>query len=437
MLDAGKRERPGDAPGTGRERVKTPRVVIVGAGFAGLWAAKGLAGRDVDVLLIDRNNYHTFVPLLYQVAAGELEAQQIAYPVRTILRRKPNVRFVMAEVVDVDLERKCVITREDRVPYDYLILAGGSVTNYFGIESVAQRAWTMKDLSEAVALRSQVLHLFERAARENDPIRRRSLLTFVVVGGGPTGVEFAATLAELVWNVLVKDFPELSFDEARVILLEAMPTLLPGFDPSLSEYARRVLEQKGVEVRLQTMVTGATDREVLLKEGPPIAAETLIWTAGVKANELAERLDAPKGRGGRLVVTPELHLQEHPEVYVAGDMAYLESEPGRPIPQVAPAAIQQGTHAAKNIVRAIAGEPLEPFCYRDPGTMVTIGRNTGVAHVFGRTVRGFLAWVAWLVVHLVKLIGFRNRLFVLANWAWNYIFFERAVRLIIKHRDDR
>jgi len=414
-----------------------PRAVIVGAGFAGLWAAKALAGAEIDVLLLDRNNYHTFVPLLYQVAAGELEAEQIAYPVRAIVRRRPNIRFVMAEVVDVDLESKRVITREDRVPYDYLILAGGSVTNYFGLQSVAERAWTMKDLSEAVALRSQVLHLFERASREDDPERRRSLLTFVIVGGGPTGVEFAATLAELIWQVLVKDYPEISFDEARVILLEAMPTLLPGLDPRLSEYAKRVLEQKGVEVRLQAMVTGATDREVLLKDGEPIAAETLVWTAGVRANALADRLPVAKGRGGRLVVTPELHLPEHPEVYVAGDMAYLEDESGRPIPQVAPAAIQEGEHAARNILRAISGEPLLPFRYRDMGTMVTIGRSRGVAYVWGRSVRGFLAWVAWLVVHLVRLIGFRNRLFVLVNWAWNYLFFERAVRLIIRSRDER
>ena len=411
---------------------KRPRVVIVGAGFAGLWAAKSLAGKELDVLLLDRNNYHTFVPLLYQVAAGELAPEQIAYPVRTIVRRRANVRFLMAEVERVDLQAKCVYTPEDRIDYDYLILAGGSVTNYFGLESVAERAWTMKDLSEAVALRSQVLHLLERAAREEDPDRRRALLTFVVVGGGPTGVEFAATLAELIWQVLVKDYPEISFEEARVILLEAMSTLLPGLDPSLAAYTKKVLEQKGVEVRLETVVTGATDEEVLLKEGPPIAAETLVWTAGVRANELADRLGTEQGRGGRVVVTPELHLPSHPEVYVAGDMAYLENEAGRPIPQVAPAAIQQGTHAAQNILRAVSGLPLLPFSYRDAGTMVTIGRGRGVAHVFGRTVRGFWAWVAWLVVHLVKLIGFRNRLFVLTNWAWNYIFFERAVRLIIK-----
>lgn len=415
-----------------RAASKRPRVVIVGAGFGGLWAAKTMAGHDLDVLLLDRNNFHTFVPLLYQVAAGELAPEQIAYPVRSIVRRRENVRFVMAEVERVDLEAKAIYTPEDRISYDYLILACGSVTNYFGLSSVAERAWTMKDLSEAVALRSQVLSLLERAAREEDAERRRALLTFVVVGGGPTGVEFAATLAELIWQVLVKDFPEIPFDEARVILLEAMPQLLPGLDPSLAAYTRRALEEKGVEVRLETMVTGATDREVLLKDGPPIAAETLIWTAGVRAPELADRLGVAQARGGRVVVTPYLHLPDRPDVYVIGDMSYLEGEDGRPVPQVAPAAIQQGVHAAQNILRAVKNEPLTPFRYRDKGTMVTIGRGRGVARVGGRAFRGFVAWLAWLVVHLVKLIGFRNRLLVLTNWAWNYIFYERAVRLIIK-----
>lgn len=416
----------------GRQGARQARVVIVGAGFAGLWAAKTLAGQDLDVLLIDRNNYHTFVPLLYQVAAGELAPEQIAYPVRSIVRRSENVRFRMARVERVDLDAKAIYTGEDRIDYDYLVLACGSVTNFFGMKSVAERAWTMKDLSEAVALRSQVLEVLERASREEDPARRQALLTFVVVGGGPTGVEFAATLAELLWQVLAKDFPDVPFDQARVILLEAMPALLPGLDAPLAGYARRALEEKGVEVRLGATVTGVDGGNVLLKEGPPIACETLIWTAGVRAPELADRLGVPQGRGGRVVVTPHLHLPEHPEVYVIGDMSYVEDEEGRPVPQVAPAAIQQGVHAAKNIVRAVKGLPLEPFRYRDKGTMVTIGRGRGVARVGRRAFRGFAAWVAWLVVHLVKLIGFRNRLLVLTNWAWNYVFYERAVRLIIK-----
>jgi len=416
----------------GQATGKRARVVIVGAGFGGLWAAKGLAGHDVDVLLIDRNNFHTFVPLLYQVAAGELAPEQIAYPVRSIVRRQRNVRFLMAVVERVDLEARCLYTREDRIPYDYLVLAAGSVTNYFGLESVAQRAWTMKDLASAVALRSRVLEILERAVREEDPQRRQALLTFVIVGGGPTGVEFAATLAELLWQVLVKDYPELPLTEARIILIEAMPSLLPGMHPELAAYARETLEKKGVEVRLGTMVIGATDREVLLKDQPPIAAETLVWTAGVRANDLADRMGVEQSRGGRVVVTPELHLPGYPEVYVVGDMAYLEDPAGRPIPQVAPAAIQQGSHAARNILRAVRGEALLPFHYRDMGTMVVIGRNRGVAHLFGRTARGFLAWLAWLIVHLLRLIGFRNRLLVLTNWAWNYLFYERAVRLILK-----
>ena len=305
--------------------------------------------------MIDRNNYHTFVPLLYQVAAGELAPEQIAYPVRSIVRRQGNVRFLMAEVERVDLEARCSTLGKTGSPTTTSILAAGSVTNYFGLESVAQRAWTMKDLSSAVALRSQVLEILERAVREEDPRRRQALLTFVIVGGGPTGVEFAATLAELIWQVLVKDYPELPLTEARIILVEAMPSLLPGMHPELAAYARETLEQKGVEVRLGTMVTGASDHEVLLKDGPPIAAETLVWTAGVRANDLADRMGVEQARGGRVVVTPELHLPSYPEVYVVGDMAYQEDPAGRPIPQVAPAAIQQGSHAARNILRAIRG----------------------------------------------------------------------------------
>lgn len=413
------------------ERAVQPRVVIVGAGFGGLWAAKALAGAPVDVLLVDRNNYHTFLPLLYQVAAAELEPEQIAYPVRAVVRKYPNVRFVMAEVQGIDLAERAVVTTAGRLSYHYLILAAGSVTNFFGMESVAKHGFGMKDLREAVALRSEILTRFEEAARESDPGRRRALLTFVIVGGGATGVEFAGTLAELIWQVLRRDYPEFDMGEARVLLLEATNTLLPGLPQELGEYARRSLEAKGVEVLLNTAVVGATAGEVQIKGGAPIPAHTLVWTAGVRASGLAEKLGAPQGRGGRVVVEPTLQLPGHPEVYVVGDMAYVEQE-GRPVPQVAPAAIQEGSAAARNILRQLRGEKPIPFAYKDPGTMVTIGRNKGVARLWGRSVRGFLAWAAWLGVHLVKLIGFRNRVVVLTNWAWNYFFFDRAVRLILR-----
>lgn len=414
------------------ERAVQPRVVIVGAGFGGLWAAKALAGAPVDVLLVDRNNYHTFLPLLYQVAAAELEPEQIAYPVRGVVRRHPNVRFFMAEVHGVDLEGREVLTGSGSLPYDYLILAAGSVTNFFGLESVERCGRGMKDLQEAVGLRSEILSRFEEAAKEPDAARRRALLTFVIVGGGATGVEFAGTLAELIWHVLRRDYPEIDMREARVLLVEATGALLPGLPPELGEYARRALEAMGVEVMLNTAVVGATPAEVQIQGGEPIPAFTLVWTAGVRASELADKLGAPQGRGARVVVEPTLQLPGHPEVYVVGDMAYVEREDGSPVPQVAPAAIQEGAFAARNILRQIAGEEPLPFVYKDPGTMVTLGRNKGVARLWGRSVRGFLAWAAWLAVHLVKLIGFRNRLVVLTNWAWNYFFLDRAVRLILK-----
>lgn len=406
-------------------------MVIVGAGFGGLWAAKALAGREVEVTLVDRNNYHTFVPLIYQVAAAELEPEQIAYPVRGIVRRYQNVRFAMAEVEEVDLAGRLVRTSEESIPYDYLILAAGSVTNFFGNERVARYAFGMKDLVESVKLRSHILRIFEMAVREEDPQCRRAMLTFVIVGGGPTGVEFAATLAELIWGVLAKDYPELDLSEARVLLLEALPTLLPALPRDLGEYTRRALESKGIEVRLGAMVSGAAADRVELADGSVIPTHTLIWTAGVRASPLADKLGVPQGRGGRVIVNPYLQLEGRPEVFVVGDMAFIEEEGGKPVPQVAPAAIQQGETAARNILRLIRGEPLEAFTYRDRGTMVTIGRGRGVARVWGRSARGFLAWIAWLTVHLVKLIGFRNRLLVLTNWAWNYIFYDRAVRLIL------
>lgn len=415
-----------------KSRSGAPRVVVVGAGFGGLWAAKALANAPVEVVLVDRNNYHTFLPLLYQVAAAELEPEQIAYPVRGVVRRHPNVRFFMAEVHGVDLEGREVLTGSGSLPYDYLILAAGSVTNFFGLESVERCGRGMKDLQEAVGLRSEILSRFEEAAKEPDAARRRALLTFVIVGGGATGVEFAGTLAELIWHVLRRDYPEIDMREARVLLVEATGALLPGLPPELGEYARRALEAMGVEVMLNTAVVGATPAEVQIQGGEPIPAFTLVWTAGVRASELADKLGAPQGRGARVVVEPTLQLPGHPEVYVVGDMAYVEREDGSPVPQVAPAAIQEGAFAARNILRQIAGEEPLPFVYKDPGTMVTLGRNKGVARLWGRSVRGFLAWAAWLAVHLVKLIGFRNRLVVLTNWAWNYFFLDRAVRLILK-----
>lgn len=411
---------------------RKPRVVVVGAGFGGLFAAKGLAKAEVDVILVDRNNYHTFIPLLYQVASAELLPEEIAYPVRTIARRQRNLRFILAEVIGVDLDAKVVKTTREELPYDFLILAAGSVTNFFGLESVERHAFGIKDLPESVALRNHILERFEQASHEEDPEKRKALLTFVIVGGGPTGVEFSATLSELIRGTLRKDYPDLSLDEMKVYLLEATDRLLPSVKPELGAYAAEILRKKGVIVQLGAMVTGATAERVELRDAPAIPTHTLVWTAGVRASELADQLGVARGRAGRIVVTDELHLPGRPEVYVVGDMAYVEQE-GRPVPQVAPAAIQQAEVAAANIVRQLRGEPLAPFRYEDKGTMVTIGRSAGVAAIGRWSIKGFVAWVAWLAVHIIRLIGFRNRLYVLSSWAWSYIFQDR-IRLIIKAR---
>ena len=408
-----------------------PHVVVIGAGFAGLWAVRGLAGAPVRVTLVDRRNFHTFLPLLYQVAAAELEPEDIAYPVRAIVRRYPNVDFRMGEVTGVDLTRRQVVLRDGLLRYDFLVLAAGSRTGFFGLETVARHAFQLKELPHAIALRSHILRRFELAVHQPDPARRRRQLTFVVVGGGPTGVEFAGALAELIYGVLVRDYPRLDFREVRLVLLEAADRLLPALPARLGEYARRRLEARGVELRLATAVRDASPAGVTLTDGSLVETDTLVWTAGVQGPDLARCPGLPVGPGGRVRVEPTLQVPRFPEVYCVGDMAYLEGPEGRPVPLVAPAAIQQGSHAARNIVRQLAGLAPLPFRYRDPGTMVTIGRNAAVALLKGRALTGFPAWLAWLGVHLVRLIGFRNRLLVLVNWGWNYLFYDRGVRLVI------
>ncbi len=409
---------------------RRPRVAIVGAGFGGLWAARHLVQAPVEVLLIDRHNYHCFLPLLYQVAAAELEPEEIAYPVRSILWKLPNVQFILADVQRVDLARRILETDGPAIPYDFLILATGSVSHFFDVPGAEEHALPLKSLEEGVALRTRILCCFERAALDPDPERRRRMLTFAIVGGGPTGVEFAGALAELIRGPLAKDYPALDFREVRVVLLEAADGLLPGWPERLRAYAAARLRRMGVEVRLHASVSRITREAVHLKDGMSVPAETVVWTAGVRGDSLAQAWGLPTARAGRVAVEPTLQLPGHPEVSVIGDLAYVE-ERGQPLPMIAPVAIQQGTTAARNIERQIAGQDPLPFRYRDPGVMVVIGRNAGVVHVWGRSFTGFPAWVLWLSVHLAKLIGFRNRLFVLINWAWDYLFYERAVRLIL------
>lgn len=407
------------------------RVVIVGVGFAGLRAARALAGKGMEVLLFDRQNYHLFQPLLYQVATASLEQESIAYPIRALVRRWEGVSFRLAEVCGADFGKRRLFIAGDVIDYDYLVLAAGSVTNFFGMESIERHAYDLKKLDHAVELRNQVLGSFERAARERDPVRRRALLTFVIVGGGPTGVEFAGALAELARFVLTKDYPELGVTEPRILLVEATDRLLAALPVELQRYALEKLKRMGVEVLLSTRVRGAEQERVHLQDGSQIPAHTLFWSAGVCVAPLADVLAVPRAPGGRVPVEPDLTLAEHPEVFVVGDLAYLVQD-GAALPMVASVAMQQGDYAGRAILARYLGKPLPPFRYRDKGAMATIGRSAAVATVYGRNFSGYLAWIVWLGLHLYYLIGFRNRLLVLLNWAYYYILYERQVRLITR-----
>jgi len=406
-------------------------VVIVGAGFGGLRAARALRRAPVQVVLLDRHNYHLFQPLLYQVATAGLEPDQIAKPVRAILRGQKNFDFRMVEVTRVDFNDRRLQTSAGPIAYDFLVLAHGGETNFFGLDGVRTHGLSLKDVPDAVEIRNHVLTCFEQAMLEPDAERRRARLTFVVVGGGPTGVEMAGALSELIRLVLVKDYPRLNIKDVRILLLEATDTLLAAMPERLREAAGRTLWRKWIEVRFSASVADFDGERVRLKSGEIIPAQTVIWAAGVKAAPLNATLGLTAGRQGRIPVEPTLQVPGHPEVYLIGDASYAEDN-GAPLPMVAPVAIQMAEVAAHNIVRALRGQPLQAFRYRDQGTLATIGRNAAVADVFGLQLSGFPAWVMWLVVHIIQLIGFRNKLFVLLNWAWDYFFYERAVRLITR-----
>lgn len=413
-----------------------PRVVIVGAGFAGLWAARRLRGKGLDTILLDQENYHTFLPLLYQVAAAELGPDEIAYPVRAILRGAPDVQFRMGRVRHVELDRREVITDRERIVYDHLVLAMGATTHYFGVEGAPEHAFPLRGMSEAIPLRHHILSRFEAAAHEPDPERRRRLLTFAIVGGGPTGVEFAGALAELVHGPLCRDYPMLALggesSEVRILLLEALDRILLGMSEELSAYARSRLEDRGVEVREKAFVSKVTPTGLELDESEEIPAETVVWTGGVKGVEGPGAWGLPMGKQGKVRARPTLQVEDRDEVWVAGDLAWLEQD-GAPLPGVAAAAIQGGKHVADNIQRVVAGQEPEPFRFSDPGMLAVIGRNAAVGDVKGRRFQGIIAWFLWLAIHLVKLIGFRNRALVLVNWAWNYLFTSRSVRLILPY----
>lgn len=407
-----------------------PRVVIIGAGFAGLWAARALSRADVHVTLIDRNNYHTFLPLLYQVAAAELKPEDISYPVRGLVRGLKNAEFLMDCVNTIDPVARTIHTTRLTLSYDYLIIGVGSTSNYYGIPGALEHTLPLKTLEDGAAIRNHFLGRLERAAYEKDRAKRLSLLTFVIVGGGPTGVEYAGALAELVYGPIVKDYPQIDTKEISIIVLEGLPKLLNNMPDTICTYTRNKLETMGIHVRVNAQVTSIDQDHVFLKDNTKIATHTVVWTAGVKGIAAASQWGMQLSRDGRIMVKPTLQTEGYDNIYVAGDLAaFLHN--GKPLPTIAPVAVQEGRAAGRNIIRQIQGQPLVPFAYKDRGAMVTIGRNAAVAYIGGRSFTGFIAWLLWLAVHIFNLIGIPNRLVVMLEWAMDYFFLERVVRLIL------
>jgi NADH:quinone reductase (non-electrogenic) len=408
---------------------QAPHVVIVGGGFGGLYAARALRRADVRISLVDRRNHHLFQPLLYQVATAALSPGDIASPIRWIVRRQRNIEVLLAEVVAIDRQTRECVLEDGRISYDYLIVASGATHAYFGHDEWKHDAPGLKTLEDALDIRRRVLLAYERAEREADPGRRRALLTFVVVGGGPTGVEMAGALAEISRQSLARDFRHFDPGSARILLVEAGPSLLTAFPEPLRDSARRDLVRLGVDVRTGARVTAIAPGRVEVG-GETIDAATVIWAAGVAASPLGATLGVPTDRIGRVMVQPDLTIPGDDRVYVIGDLASLAGASGQPLPGVAQVAIQMGLHAASNIVRSTRGEARTAFRYRDLGNMATIGRASAIADFGWLRLDGFIAWTAWVFVHILNLIGFRNRLVVLVQWAWAWITFQRGVRLI-------
>lgn len=409
----------------------SPHVVVVGGGFGGIRVALGLAKIGVRITLVDRYNYHLFQPLLYQVATAGLSVDDIAYPIRAVFRDQKNVNFRLAEVTGVDFEAKSVTMNTGVINYDYLVIAAGGMTNYFGMESVQKNSFGMKTLDESVVIRNQILSMFELAAHEKDADKRRALLTFVIVGGGPTGVESAGALAELAYHVLTKEYHKLNFKEVRIMLVEASDKLLAAMPESLREATVETLISKRVEVRLCVQVTDYDGERLSLKGGEIVPTHTVIWAAGARAIDLMDHLGVEQASMRRAVVTETLQLPTHPDVFVIGDAAHFMQDE-RPLPMIAPVAMQQADVVVKNIRNLLKGKELKKFAYRDVGSMATIGRNAAVVHMGSLKIKGFIAWAIWSFVHILRLINFRNRAVVFSKWVWDYLVYERVVRLITR-----
>ncbi len=411
-----------------------PRILILGGGFAGLYTARGLKGVDAEITVVDQHNYHLFQPLLYQVATAALNPSDIAAPIRGILRRQKNVRVILGEATSVDVNaRRVQLADGATLAYDQLVIATGATHSYFNHPEWERFAPGLKTIDDALEIRRRVLTAFEAAERETNPERHKEWLTFVVIGAGPTGVELAGALSEIARQTLLKDFRTIRPEAARVILLEGKERVLPPYPPDLSEKAKKQLEHLGVEVITSAVVTDINDREVCIGDRS-IPTRTILWGAGVQASPLAKSLGVPVDRAGRVIVEPDLTIPGHKDVFVIGDLAAVEQYGGSFVPGVAPAAIQEGQHTAMNLERAVEGQPLRAFKYRDKGSLATIGRAAAVAD-FGRIhFGGFFAWMAWLLIHIFFLIGFRNRFLVITQWAWAYFTYQRGARLITGRR---
>jgi NADH:ubiquinone reductase (H+-translocating) len=421
-------ERPAVTDRTHAAAARVPRVVIVGGGFGGLHAARALARSAVKVTLVDRRNHHLFQPLLYQVATAALNPADIATPIRRILRKQMNVEVLLAEAKSADLSEKVVVLDDGSIGYDYLIVATGARHSYFGHEEWTPFAPGLKSIGDALEIRRRILSAFEYAEREADPARREAWLTFVVVGAGPTGVELSGALCEIAQHALASDFRHINPAQARIILLEGSDRVLPPYTPALSEKARQQLEHLGVDVRTGQKVTSIDSDGVGIGDRR-IAARTVLWAAGVAGSGFGRALGVPLDRAGRVIVCPDLSIPGHPEVFVVGDLACLVRD-GAQVPAVAPAAMQEARHAVKNVLRAIRGEGAVPFRYENKGALATIGRTAAVADLGRIKLSGAPAWFAWLGLHLLFLVGFRNRLMVLFEWGWSFLSYDRGARLI-------
>lgn len=407
---------------------KKPTVVIIGAGFAGVRAAQALKDAPVNVVLIDRRNYHLFQPLLYQIAMATLNPGDVAYPVRGLLQGQKNIDFKVAEVEKVDFTAKKVETSHGDVSYDYLIVAAGSMTNYFGMHSIADNAFGLKNLEDAVSLRNHILTVVDEAVQEQDEEKRKALLSFVIVGGGPTGVESAGALSELMQHVITKDYPNFNANEVKIILMEAIDNLLTVMPQNLRAVTARKLQQKGVEVRFGAKVVGYDGTKVSMHDGEEIPAHTLLWAAGIQASSIVQSLGVELGSFRRAKVTATLQLADYPEVFAVGDAAHFEQD-GRALPTIAPVANQMADVAVRNIEKLIKGEKLESFRYKPVGSLAIIGRGDAVASMGSVQFSGFFAWAFWLVVHAIRLAGTRNRVSAAVSWFWEYFSMERGVRI--------